>query len=48
MYVITKITTVTYCRKSKMAASKMAAWRLRWIYLNYNPNWESGVLSFRA
>ncbi len=30
-----------------MAASNMAAWRLRLLYLNYYPTWEGGVLSFR-
>ena len=33
--------------KSKMVESKMAAWRLRLLYLSYYPTWEGGGLSFR-
>ena len=30
-----------------MAASKMAVWSLRLLYLSYYPTWECGGLSFR-
>ena len=30
-----KLPWLIIVEKSKMAASKMAAWSLRWIYLNY-------------
>ena len=30
-----------------MAATTMAAWSLRLLYLNCYPTWKGGVLSFR-
>ena len=38
---------LTIIDKSKKAASKMAAWSLRLLYLSYYPTCEGGGLSYR-